>query len=215
MFGKNHEEKVAKALIVAAAVFYTAAVNSETNTISSTVSSTVSSSSNTVSSGTNTIKGASTATSPAISITNSDICKYAGASGGVQTQVFGISTGGIVVRDEHCEKLKMARAMNAIGLKTVAAGVLAQDPVAFRAMWQSGVYPPIFGKLGAEARELWITNPDKLPEGVTLEQLLSSAEYLALKEEAERVTAAEETVRVNSDGERECKSDNGNYWVHC
>ena len=49
------------------------------------------SSSNTVSS--STIKGAATATAPSISVTNSDICKYASGSAGVQTQVFGISTG--------------------------------------------------------------------------------------------------------------------------
>jgi len=130
------------------------ALATDPTVISSTVSTT-SSSSNTVSSNTVT-KGAATANSPSLTLTNSDICKSASVSGSIQTQVFGISTGGVVVRDEHCEKLKMSRAMNAIGLKTVAAGVLAQDPIAFKAMWHSGVYPPIAGKLGTEARELWI-----------------------------------------------------------
>ena len=183
--------------------------------ISSTVSSTVSSSSNTVSSSTVT-KGASTANSPSLTLTNSDICKSASISGAIQTQVFGISTGGVVVRDEHCEKLKMARAMNAIGLKTVAAGVLAQDPVAFKAMWHSGVYPPIAGKLGVDARELWINNPDKLPEGVELTDLLLPDEYNLRKQELPRLTATEELAPWEQDGYiGTCKAWNGSYWESC
>lgn len=183
------------------------------NTISSTVSSTVSSSSNTVSSGTTTVKGAATANSPSVNVTNSDICKSAGFSGAVQTQVFGISTGGTVVRDEHCEKLKMARAMNAIGLKTVAAGVLSQDPVAFKALWHSGVYPPIAGKLGVDAREIWINNPDKLPEGVELNDLLLEDEYNLRKQEAPRVTEVKPWEKEGYVGT--CKAWNGSYWYSC
>jgi hypothetical protein len=181
------------------------------------ISSTVSSSSNTVSSGTTTVdKTPSTASSPSLSITNSDICKSAGFSGAVQTQVFGISTGGVVVRDEHCEKLKMARAFNSVGLKTVAAGVLAQDPVAFKAMWMSGVYPPIAGKLGVEAREIWINNPEKLPDGVNLSDLLLDDEYNLRKQELPRATAAEELAPWEQDGYiGTCKLWNGSYWESC
>jgi hypothetical protein len=184
--------------------------------ISSTVSSTVSSSSNTVSSNSTVTKGAATASSPSLTLTNSDICKSASVSGSIQTQVFGISTGGVVVRDEHCEKLKMSRAMNAIGLKTVAAGVLAQDPIAFKAMWHSGVYPPIAGKLGTEARELWILNPEKLPDGVELSDLLLEDEYLMRKQEAPRITAAEEVAPWEKDGYvGTCKEWTGSYYRSC
>jgi hypothetical protein len=176
------------------------ALATDPTVISSTVSST--SSSNTVSSGTTTVdKTPSTASSPSISITNSDICKSAGFSGAIQTQVLGISTGGVVVRDEHCEKLKMARAFNAVGLKTVAAGVLAQDPVAFKAMWMSGVYPPISGKLGDEARQIWMANPEMLPGGLTLTDLMPQGEYLAYKEEIARETAAEEAERAYAEAQ--------------
>jgi len=191
------------------------ALATDPTVISSTVSSTVSSSSNTVSSSTVT-KGASTANSPSLTLTNSDICKSASISGAIQTQVFGISTGGVVVRDEHCEKLKMARAMNAIGLKTVAAGVLAQDPVAFKAMWQSGVYPPIAGELGVDARELWINNPEKLPEGVELTDLLLPDEYNLRKAELPRLTATEELAPWEQEGYvGTCKLWNGSYWESC
>jgi hypothetical protein len=185
------------------------------------ISSTVSSSSNTVSSGTTTVdKTPSTASSPSLSITNSDICKSAGFSGAIQTQVFGISTGGVVVRDEHCEKLKMARAFNSVGLKTVAAGVLAQDPVAFKAMWMSGVYPPISGKLGDEARQLWMANPEMLPGNLTLTDLMPQGEYLAYKEEIARQTAAEEAEAALQPWEREgyvgtCTIWNGESYQPC
>jgi hypothetical protein len=189
------------------------ALATDPTVISSTVSST--SSSNTVSSGTTTVdKTPSTASSPGISITNSDICKSSSFSGGIQTQVLGISTGGVVVRDEHCEKLKMARAMNAIGLKTVAAGVLAQDPVAFKAMWMSGVYPPISGKLGDEARQLWMANPNMLPGDLSLEDLLTEREYLAHKEEIARVTAAEEAGNPPVDYRGACEPWTDN-WPSC
>jgi len=189
------------------------ALATDPTVISSTVSTT-SSSSNTVSSNTVT-KGAATANSPSLTLTNSDICKSASVSGSIQTQVLGISTGGVVVRDEHCEKLKMSRAMNAIGLKTVAAGVLAQDPIAFKAMWHSGVYPPIAGKLGTEARELWILNPEKLPNGVELSDLLLEDEYLMRKQEAARLTAAEEAPWEQEGYVGTCQEWTGSYYRSC
>ena len=179
--------------------------------ISSTVTGT--SSSNTVSS--STIKGASTATAPSVSITNSDICKYAAGSMGVQTQVFGIATGGTVVVDEHCMRLKSARAFNAVGLKTVAASILSADPVSFRAMWLSGVYPPINGKLGDEARLLWLDNPQLLPEGLTMKDLLTDYDYKAWEENRKPALEDFARVRTNSDGVQECRSQDGNYWFTC
>ena len=170
--------------------------------------------SNTVS-GTNTVKGAATATAPSISVTNSDICKYASGSMGVQTQVFGIATGGVVVTDEHCMRLKSARAFNAVGLKTVAASILSSDPVSFRAMWLSGVYPPINGKLGDEARLLWLDNPQLLPEGLTMKDLLTDYDYKAWEENRKPAIEDFVTERTNSDGEQECRAKDGNYWHRC
>ena len=200
---------------VALALFADKVLAADPTVISSTVSSsTTSSSSNTVS-GTNTVKGAATATAPSISVTNSDICKYASGSMGVQTQVFGIATGGTVVVDEHCMRLKSARAFNAVGLKTVAASILSADPVSFRAMWLSGVYPPINGKLGEEARMLWLDNPQLLPEGLTMKDLLTDYDYKAWEEN--RKPALEDFVRVrtNSDGDQECRAEDGNFWYTC
>lgn len=196
------------------AVISELAFGADPTVISSTVSSTTTSSSNTVS-GTNTVKGASTATAPSISITNSDICKYAAGSMGVQTQVFGIATGGTVVVDEHCMRLKSARAFNAVGLKTVAASILSADPVSFRAMWLSGVYPPIDGKLGKEARDLWLDNPQLLPEGLEMKDLLTAAEFEVWENKRNPAEDDFARQRTNSDGEMECRATDGNYWSRC
>jgi len=195
--------------LVSALLLVSVAHAADPTVISSTVTGTTSS--NTVSS--STIKGAATATAPSVSITNSDICKYAAGSMGVQTQVFGIATGGTVVVDEHCMRLKSARAFNAVGLKTVAASILSADPVSFRAMWLSGVYPPINGKLGDEARALWLENPQLLPEGLGMDDLLTAEEY---KEWAARNVPVDFVKqRTNAEGEAECRSEDGNYWFRC
>jgi hypothetical protein len=197
--------------VIALSLLANKASAADPTVISSTVTGT--SSSNTVSS--STIKGAATATAPSISITNSDICKYAAGSMGVQTQVFGIATGGTVVVDEHCMRLKSARAFNAVGLKTVAASILSADPVSFRAMWLSGVYPPINGKLGDEARMLWLDNPQLLPEGLTMKDLLTDYDYKAWEENRKPALEDFARVRTNSDGVQECRSQDGNYWFTC
>jgi len=203
----------AATLVLLFYVFSGKASATDPTVISSTVSSTTSTSSSNTVSGTNTVKGASTATAPSISVTNSDICKYASGSMGVQTQVFGIATGGTVVVDEHCMRLKSARAFNAVGLKTVAASILSADPVSFKAMWMSGVYPPINGKLGDEARLLWLDNPQLLPAGLEMKDLLTAYDYAAW-EEARKPTI-NDFQRIGNDGEQECKSENGNYWSRC
>jgi hypothetical protein len=187
------------------------ALAADPTVISSTVTGTTSSS-NTVS-GTNTVKGAATASAPSVQITNSDICKHATGNMGVQTQVFGIATGGTIVVDEHCMRLKSARAMNAIGLKTVAASILSADSTTFKAMWMSGVYPPIDGKLGKEARELWLANPQLLPTPLTFKDLLTVEEYAAW--EAKAAPDDFVTKRMNSEGEMECRAEDGNYWSRC
>ena len=196
---------------VALALVLNKALAADPTVISSTVTGT--SSSNTVSS--STIKGAATASAPSVQITNSDICKYATANTGVQTQVFGISTGGVIVTDEHCMRLKSARAMNAVGLKTVAASILSTDATTFKAMWMSGVYPPIDGKLGNEARELWLGNPQLLPSPLTFKELLTSEDYNNWDQSRNPAPDDFVTERTNAEGEKECRATDGNYWSRC
>jgi hypothetical protein len=102
------------------------------------------------------------AISPNITIINNDICTTA-ASGAVQTQIFGFSTG-FTVTDKNCELLKLSKNLFDMGMKTAAVANLCRDHRVFESMWNSGTYCPYDGKVGVEAKELWLANPDKKPK---------------------------------------------------
>ena len=123
----------------------------ETNTVSSTVT---------------VDKTPPSAISPSVVINNSDICKTA-VAGSVSTQILGISSG-VAVSDPNCEAIKLSRALATLGLKVASVSVLAQsDPRVFDSLWLAGTYPPIDGKIGLEAKELWLLEENRhlIPEG--------------------------------------------------
>lgn len=105
------------------------------------------------------------AISPSINSSNSDLCTV-GVSGAVQTQILGIS-GGTTVKDLNCERLKLSKTLYDMGMKVAAISTMCQDERVFRAMWQAGTPCPYEGKIGSEAKELWIQNPDKMPIDTT------------------------------------------------
>ena len=106
-----------------------------------------------------------TAIAPAmLSGGNPDLCTT-GTSGAVQTQIFGVSSGG-TVRDENCERLKLSKTLYDMGMKVAAVATMCQDKRVFDAMLAAGTPCPYEGKIGAEAKALWDANPDKIPEPV-------------------------------------------------
>lgn len=103
-----------------------------------------------------------TAVAPAMfSGGNPDLCTT-GSSGSVQTQVFGVSSGG-TVRDLNCERLKLSKTLFDMGMKVAAVATMCQDRRVFDAMMSAGTPCPVEGKIGAEARGYWEANPSKLP----------------------------------------------------
>ena len=104
----------------------------------------------------------SSAISPSINSSNSDLCTV-GVSGAVQTQILGIS-GGSTIRDLNCERLKLSKTLYDMGMKVAAVSTLCQDPRVFDAMWKAGTPCPFDGKIGAEAKTLWEENPDQQPK---------------------------------------------------
>lgn len=95
------------------------------------------------------------AISPGISNNNGDQCTM-GFSGGLQTGILGLSTGQ-TVRDVNCERLKLAKTLYDMGMKVAAVSALCQDERVFQAMWYAGTPCPIDGKIGEDARQLWIS----------------------------------------------------------
>ena len=126
----------------------------QTNTVSST-SSTVS--------GTTTVdRTPSTASAPSVVINNQDVCSFA-ASAALQSSILGLAGGG-AIRDLNCERLKLSRALFAMGMKVGAVAMLCQDERIFQAMEMAGTPCPYYGKIGLEAAKGWAENPDKRPD---------------------------------------------------
>ena len=107
-----------------------------------------------------------TASSPSIVVNNSDVCQT-GVSGAVQTGIFGVS-GGTTTRDLNCERIKLARAVYGMGLKVAGISLLCQEVRVWDALWMAGTPCPFEGKIGDEAREKWLKDPDRAPEGAII-----------------------------------------------
>lgn len=103
-----------------------------------------------------------TAVAPAMmSGGNSDLCTT-GSSGAVQTQILGVSSGG-VIRDKNCERLKNAKVLYDMGMKVAAVSTLCQDRRIFDAMWNAGTPCPYEGMIGVQAKAAWEQHPEKIP----------------------------------------------------
>lgn len=103
-----------------------------------------------------------TAVAPAVTTINNDVCAVA-ASGAVQTQILGISMGG-TMRDMNCERIKLSKNLYDMGMRVAAVATLCQDERVFVAMMNAGTPCPIDGKIGEQAKELWQSNPDRIPK---------------------------------------------------
>lgn len=118
----------------------------------STTDSTVNSTTNSTS---QIISPPPSAISPSINGSNSDLCTV-GMSTALQTQILGIS-GATTHADLNCERLKIAKTLYDMGMKVAAVSALCQDERVFQAMWYAGTPCPIDGKIGDDAKELWIS----------------------------------------------------------
>ena len=132
-------------------LFLTGDTRAETNTVTSTVT------------GTTTVdKTPGTASAPNVMINNQDVCTQ-GVSAAVQTQVLGIA-GGTTIRDLNCERLKLSKALYGMGMKVAAVSMLCQDARVFNAMEMAGTPCPYKGKIGIEAAQALVDNPELRPD---------------------------------------------------
>ena len=90
---------------------------------------------------------------PGVNSSGIDVCST-GASMGIQTFGLGVS-GGKSFRDENCERIKLSRQLDSMGMKVAAVALLCQDPRVFEAMIHAGTPCPYQGKIGNEANQLW------------------------------------------------------------
>jgi hypothetical protein len=93
------------------------------------------------------------AISPSMSAFSQDVCAVP-VSGAVSGTLFGVS-GGTVLKDLNCERIKLAKTLNDLGLKVAAVSILCQDDRVFEAMMQSGSPCPLNGSIGDAAKRGW------------------------------------------------------------
>jgi hypothetical protein len=92
---------------------------------------------------------------------NNDLCTT-GSSSAVQTQIFGVSSGG-TIRDENCERLKLSKTLYDMGMKVAAVATMCQDRRVWDAMMAAGTPCPYEGKIGEAAKVEWQANPNRIP----------------------------------------------------
>lgn len=93
------------------------------------------------------------ASAPSMSAMSQDLC-VVGVSVGVSKFGIGVS-GGSYRTDENCERIKLSKVLNDLGMKVAAVSILCQDERVFFAMLQSGTPCPFEGKIGSEALTQW------------------------------------------------------------
>jgi hypothetical protein len=95
-----------------------------------------------------------TAMAPSMSAFSQDVCGIP-LSAAVSTVGIGVS-GGTVYTDTNCERIKIAKTLNDLGLKVAAVAVLCGDQRIWDGMMMSGTPCPIDGLIGDAARDEWI-----------------------------------------------------------
>jgi len=128
-----------------------------------------------------------TAAAPNVTNSGSDVC-LAGASAGVQTFGVGIS-GGKSFRDKNCERIKLSRELNTLGMKVAAVAILCQDERVFFAMEQAGTPCPFEGKIGKEAKAAWQKYDKLRPD---YDQYVQNLKIIEKKNEEEQAQITKE-----------------------
>ena len=133
-----------------------------------------------------------TASAPSVTNSGSDVC-LAGASAGVQTFGIGVS-GGKSFRDKNCERIKLSRELNTLGMKVAAVALLCQDERVFFAMEQAGTPCPFEGKIGKEAKAAWKKYDKLRPD---YEQYVNNLKIIEKKNEEEQKIITEEMEQMD------------------
>lgn len=100
------------------------------------------------------------AMAPSMSAFSQDVCAVPVSAAG--NLGFVSLSGGTVLLDENCVKIKLAKTLNDLGLKVAAVSVLCQDEKVWNAMEMSGSPCPYSGAVGNAAKQAWFKkNPEK------------------------------------------------------
>lgn len=108
-----------------------------------------------------------TAVAPSTPVYSQDVCVFNGGAG-VQTQLLGVAFG-TSITDETCQKLKLSKQLQSLGLKVGAVSILCQDSRVWWALYDSGTpCPTSRGLIGEKAYRYYKANPDFVPSRPTI-----------------------------------------------
>ena len=142
---------------------------------------------------------ANSASAPSMSAMSQDLC-VVGISGGISTVGVGIS-GGTYITDENCERIKLSKVLNDLGMKVAAVSILCQDPRVFFAMEQSGTPCPFEGKIGTEANKQWEKYNKLRPDYNIYTKRLKIVEKANIEEEKRLAKEEEERIKAEKEAE--------------
>jgi hypothetical protein len=103
-----------------------------------------------------------TAVAPSTPTYQTDTCIVTSGAG-MQTLQIGISASKMKV-DQNCERLKLSRQLEKLGLKVAATSILCQDARVWWAMRNAQTPCPIKGLIGDEALDFYKENPSFVPD---------------------------------------------------
>ena len=139
-----------------------------------------------------------TASAPSVTNAGSDVC-LAGASAGVQTFGIGVS-GGKSFRDKNCERIKLSRELNSLGMKVAAVAILCQDERVFFAMEQAGTPCPFEGKIGKQAKAAWKKYDKLRPD---YETYVNNLKIIQKKNDEEEKQMTKDLAKMDQEKEKE------------
>ena len=139
-----------------------------------------------------------TAAAPTVTNSGSDVC-LAGASAGVQTFGIGVSAGKSF-RDKNCERIKLSRELNSLGMKVAAVAILCQDERVFFAMEQAGTPCPFEGKIGKQAKAAWKKYDKLRPD---YETYVNNLKIIQKKNEEEEKQMTKDLIKMDQEKEKE------------
>ena len=141
------------------------------------------------------------ASAPSMSAMSQDLC-VVGISGGISKFGIGIS-GGTYRTDENCERIKLSKVLNDLGMKVAAVSILCQDPRVFFAMEQSGTPCPFEGKIGKEASDQWLKYDKLRPDYEIYTKRLKVVEKANKIEEKRLAKEEKERLKAEAEAEKE------------
>ena len=144
---------------------------------------------------------ANSASAPSMSAMSQDLC-VVGVSGGISTVGIGLS-GGTYYTDENCERIKLSKVLNDLGMKVAAVSILCQDPRVFFAMEQSGTPCPFEGKIGKEASDQWLKYDKLRPDYEIYTKRLKVVEKANKIEEKRLAKEEKERLKAEAEAEKE------------